>query len=603
MAIQTTTKITIKGKPISHFERLFLSQSVTDHHFFEITLRLDHFETQGIVLQKTQDLIGEQITINTSVLEGLGNFTDSVFTGIVTEISNNLGNQGNKNRITIKGYSPTILTDNSPNCTSYIQKPLSEIVKDVLSDYPVNLLKKQIQPTNSTSLPYTVQYNETDFGFLNRLAHINGEWFYYNGTSLIFGQEATDSVNLAYGYDLHEFNLSVSINNPKFTFLSNDYLQNQEEKYDSSSVEIGMNGLNGAALLKAEKVFTKTPTSMHNQYFSERQTKHELEQKTTIQKKAKVGKMVVLKGSSDNPGLKVGGVISIQDQLQNGPQPFGEYRITSISHQCNSMGHYTNSFEAVPVAVLVPPYSNTSVYPRSESQSAIVIDNKDPEGLKRLKVQFTWQKSSGEVTPWIRMVTPHAGNEKGFYFVPEIGEEVMIDFEGGNAEKPFIIGTRFNSQQKSSFYDKDNNIKAIQSRSGHLIKLDDKNGNETITITDKKGNQILIDTENENITVSALETMTFNAKNMVMNVGENIQVNAGKNISASAGENISESAGQSINSNAGANIGLTAQSSFSATGSQTAALKGGSGVSIGGNNISVNGGSSIKIASGNTDVR
>src|SRR5690606_9537995 len=135
-------------------------------------------------------------------------------------------------------------------------------------------------------------------------------------------------------------------------------------------------------------------------------------------------------------------------------------------------------------------------------------------------VKFHWNYES----PWIRMVQPHGGGNKGFYFIPEKGEEVLVAFEGGNAEKPYITGTMYNGRQKSGYATANNDLKVIHTRSGHIIKLDDTNGAESITVTDKNKNTIFIDTANNNIDITANETMTLNSKNMLINVQEDLNV-------------------------------------------------------------------------------
>ena len=74
-----------------------------------------------------------------------------------------------------------------------------------------------------------------------------------------------------------------------------------------------------------------------------------------------------------------------------------------------------------------------------------------------------------EMTPWIRVVQPYTGGGKGFYFVPEIGEEVLVDFEGGNAERPFVLGAHYNGEAKSGYHNADNRVKAIHTKSGHKL--------------------------------------------------------------------------------------------------------------------------------------
>ena len=144
-------------------------------------------------------------------------------------------------------------------------------------------------------------------------------------------------------------------------------------------------------------------------------------------------------------------------------------------------------------------------FPKSETQVAIVKENSDPDSMGRIRVQFPWQKETGELTPWLRIVTPHAGGEKGFHFIPEIDEEVLIGFEGGNAERPYVLGTLYTGGANPAGWNTQNNdVKALRTRSGHTIELNDADGSEFIMITDKNRNIIHINTANNDITISAL---------------------------------------------------------------------------------------------------
>ena len=162
--------------------------------------------------------------------------------------------------------------------------------------------------------------------------------------------------------------------------------------------------------------------------------------------------------------------------------------------------------------------------------------------MGRVKVQFPWQENKGEKSPWIRLIQPHSGSGKGFHFIPEIGEEVLVDFESGNAEKPFVVGTQYNGGKTSSYHTSGNDKKVIHTRSGTKIILNDAEG--SVFIEDPSGNTYLMD-GNGNINVNAPKNMTFTA-------GENVNITAGMNITSSAGMNISESAGLNHSSFAGA---------------------------------------------------
>lgn len=67
------------------------------------------------------------------------------------------------------------------------------------------------------------------------------------------------------------------------------------------------------------------------------------------------------------------------------------------------------------------------------------MDNNEPMGMGRVRVQFPWQEEKNQITPWIRLIQPHSGAGKGFHFIPEIGEEVLVGHESQNAEKPFVF--------------------------------------------------------------------------------------------------------------------------------------------------------------------
>jgi len=107
--------------------------------------------------------------------------------GIVTEVSLNRRNKGNR-EVLVKGYSPTILLDGRPNCKSYTGKTLSAIVNDLHSQIPQNDLKFVTDPAFTGEIPYVVQYKESNFNFLNRIADRYGEWCYYDGKELKFGR-------------------------------------------------------------------------------------------------------------------------------------------------------------------------------------------------------------------------------------------------------------------------------------------------------------------------------------------------------------------------------------------------------------------------------
>lgn len=549
MPISTQIKIEIAGETLTRFSKLVINQKVQAHHRFSLLQPLPkEFVSQAI--DKAQNYIGQSIKISISP-SNMATDSPLVFNGIITE-AQMVRTSGASGGIIINGYSPTILLEGTPNIRSFSDQSLSDIVNQVLKSYPSEELQPAVSIEKDTPLPYTVQYSESDFGFLCRMAQKKGQWFYFNGEELLFGKPKSKNFTLEYGRTLHSFNIEMRAKSLGFEYLGYDPSNGEMQKANSMEVNYQPEGYSKTIYESSKKMFPNTSTMLYSHSLEEGNSRTHLIDRITTQLQSRTADLVTAKGDSDETGLRIGDVITIKepafsltgnllDGLQE--QNFGNYIITDILHICDESGNYHNSFDAVPETVSSPPYGNVHSFPVAESQPATVISNDDPAGLGRIQVAFAWQQESEAKTPWIRMTNPHSGGNKGFYFIPEVGEEVLIAFEGGNAEKPFVLGAMYNGSASSGYADQENKIKAIHTRSGHIIKFTE---DESIQITDKSGNEILFDTTSKNITITAPETVTINAKNIVMNADESIVSSAGKNITDTAGKDIIQSAAGDI---------------------------------------------------------
>jgi uncharacterized protein involved in type VI secretion and phage assembly len=124
----------------------------------------------------------------------------------------------------------------------------------------------------------------------------------------------------------------------------------------------------------------------------------------------------------------------------------------------------------------------------------VVTENKDEEGRGRMKVSFPW-RGDGTESYWARMATPMAGGKRGMVFFPEKDEEVLVAFEQGDINRPYIIGALWNGVDKPPETNSDgkNNIRTIRSRSGHELTFDDADGKEKVIIKTKGGQSITLD--------------------------------------------------------------------------------------------------------------
>jgi uncharacterized protein involved in type VI secretion and phage assembly len=181
---------------------------------------------------------------------------------------------------------------------------------------------------------------------------------------------------------------------------------------------------------------------------------------------------------------------------------------------------------------------------------AEVTNNQDEAKLGRVKVKFPWLSDTDE-SFWARILTPMAGGDRGVYFLPEVGDEVLVAFEHGNIEFPYILGALWNGKDKPPDTNDDgkNNKRMIKSRSGHTITLDDTDGEEKIEIVDKsKKNTVVVNTKENTITISADADITIQSSNgKLILSGKGIQLDSQANIEIKARQNMNIEAGPQLN--------------------------------------------------------
>ncbi|MBO9676270.1 MAG: type IV secretion protein Rhs [Sphingobacteriaceae bacterium] len=552
-------EINIEDKEITHFASFSLQQAFNEHHYFELRFNHDRMGAPGLIsLDDSRDFVGKTLTASFGHSpNGMQNFV-----GLVSkvELSQSHGYHG---VIIVSGYSPTILIDRGPDLGSYLDKDLNEIVKLATKDTPANDLKVVANAARTTAIDYIIQYRESDFAFLNRLSAEYHEWLFYDGKQLNFGKPNTQKeISLFYGRDVQEMQYAMEIapiKNKRFSYnpkLNEMLLSESTGKVDGTP-----------DLSHAVKASNLTFSKTFNQPSLIRvDNNNDIKNLVENEEKANTSELLKVTARGDNAGLSIGSIaeitMSLRKELAFTTESLGKFLITSITHHIDENGKYHNTFEgkiATTERILVKNFEK----PQPDMQLADVIDNNDPQGQGRIKVRFKWECLTNDVTEWLRVVTPSAGvgdrgNNRGYFAIPEIDDQVMIAFEEGNIARPVVIGSVYHSSSVDSSPLIQNHLKSIITRSGHLIEFDDNQETQGIKITDIHSNIIHIDTKGNNITITALENMTLNCKNMQINVQENMDVSVGKNIAESAGENITSSASQDIIQTAGKDISVSA---------------------------------------------
>jgi phage baseplate assembly protein V len=180
----------------------------------------------------------------------------------------------------------------------------------------------------------------------------------------------------------------------------------------------------------------------------------------------------------------------------------------------------------------------------------IVTNNKDPDGLGRVKVKLPWMADQAE-TDWARVVSPMAGAGRGFYFLPDVDDEVLVAFEHGDPECPYVLGALWNGKDKppESNADGKNDVRTIKSRNGNVIRLTDTKDAEKIEIIDASGkNSIVISTKDKTVTITADADITVKSANGKLKLsGKGVEITSTAGLKIEASQNVDVKAGPQLN--------------------------------------------------------
>lgn len=497
-----TTKVTVKGEE-QKFVSLHLRQGFNRHHTFTVVVNyLSPNNTFQQTPEKFIGYIGETASIS-FVHRQTGESYD--FEGIITQVEM-VGSMGETGGVAIHGTSPTILYENNRTLDSWMDQSLSTIIKEATQEYgKVNLVSN---PKYAAPIPYMAQYNESVFDFMNRLSALYGEWFYYDGTKVYFGKPDRDNTEkIVYDMDLEEVRLVANLVPGKSARYDYVAQENKQHNADTPAKPDGMNDLQSIAHSCSEKAYTAKTTSAADPHVTD---KAELDEQMRIVKNASGANLLNIKGIGKTCRIRIGEIIDVSFPDRMKLPPLGKFRIVGIEHEVRRDGHYSNSFVGVPDGTVHIPVPDVK-RPLALPELATVKENNDDKGQGRVKVAFDWQKN-GKTTNWIRVQTPNAGvsgavpKNRGWVFVPEIGDQVMVSYEHGNPDRPYVTGSVFHSGSGKGG-DKDNKVKSIITRSGNAIVFDDETG--SIVITDQTGKQLIMLDGTDAITVMAKKSITL----------------------------------------------------------------------------------------------
>ena len=501
------------------------------------------------ISENSKKWLGESIVVKAA--------NKPIFVGVVTNVQ--LHREGSDfGCIIVSGYSATYRLETAHSCFSWNDRTIGDVVKKLCEQAKVQL---ELNPAFKETKDFICQYEESDFDFIRRLAHQYQEWMYFDGTKLIFGKprKLADPIRLEYGTTLSSLDIGLQTLARSEQVFSYHSGADREMQRMTPDLAYGHDKLAGEAFRASLGMFSK-PARQHALPRISNET--ELVNYMGRKQAAETAETHYITAESQVPTLRVGSVISLYSSFLErvgnlSEESLGNFIIIEITHEVSQGSYYKNRFKAIPATIKAMPSPKVRM-PLAETQMATVLSNADPEGKGRVRVRMNWQ-TDGMQTGWVRVMTPDGGSSKdvksnrGFVFIPEVGDQVLLGFRHGDPARPYVMGSLFNGTTGGGGLE-GNHMKSLTTRSGHTIKLNDSLSSLGITIKDIKGNSIHIDSVGDdiiinakrNITINAGETFTVNCKNANILAEESINMNAEQDITSVSGESTSIQAGESL---------------------------------------------------------
>ncbi|ATV27401.1 type VI secretion system Vgr family protein [Prevotella intermedia] len=551
---QTSITVSIGETRLPSLKSLRLEQGIGCHHRFDLCVDLEAGGNRYVHnIGSSSEWLGQPITVHSS--------DQPIFLGVVTNVR--LHREGSDfGFILISGYSATYRMETAPGCFSWLDQPIGDVVRSLCGQANVQL---RLNPAYGKKLDYICQYDESDFDFVRRLALQYQEWMYYDGTSLVFGRpkDSSEPVELEYGTTLSSLEIGLqTLARPEQVFT---YHSSSDREMDQPTPDLayGHDQLSGKAFRASLGMYGR-PARQHA--LPRIHTESELIKYMRRKQAADTAETHYVTAESHVPELRVGSVVRLYSSFlervgQLTRESLGDFIITEIVHEVGEGSYYRNRFKAIPSTVEALPSPRVPM-PVAETQMATVTSNADPKGNGRVQVRMNWQQGDMH-TGWVRVMTPDAGksgdvsSNRGFVFIPEIGDQVLLGFRHGDPARPYVMGSLFNGSTGGGG-GQGNKCKSLTTRSGSSLKLDDSKGSVTLAdpgktsiFMDGSGNatfdsseKILISCGSASIELHQDGTIKINGKDISVD-GEKIKVDGKESIKQTT-KNYSTTGTQSV---------------------------------------------------------
>ncbi len=473
----------------------------------EVTQELNAHWWCTIVCRDTEDqrvpveqLLGQSVQVKTLDDSGVEHIH---FSGTVHEVELEYEVWGSYTA-TLIAVSDSYGMDVTAHKQYYAEKSLSDVAGTMAGRDQLSI---SVNAADAKPLNY-VQYGETDFSFLHRIVDDHGAWMRpcEGGVEIFDSFQPGAAVQWRDEGGLTSFRLRGQRVSPSFSGSHYDFHAMQSNTFQLVNKPPQLYDGGSQLAGSVQNASQQLPSGFEPQR-SRAMTLGDYNDQLEAESERSLGSAVSGSGTSQNQNLKAGDTITINGTLDGK----GTYGLTRVTHHWTPQG-YSNTFVCTPWM----QYRNQTPPPNRTWHGLVparVVDHNDPKKMGRVKVQFFWQEDGP--THWARTTSPHAGPDRGFMFMPEVGDEVAVVFEDGDPERPVIIGSLWNgmhNQYRNDFRGEDiatNDVKLLMTKSGNRIHISDKPGVETIVIATPNNNRLKMTEQSDqtgrtNITLESL---------------------------------------------------------------------------------------------------
>ena len=550
---------------------------------------IDGQASKGEFKESSSDIFvpGKKVVIEA----GYDNKNQSVFKGIITKQSLKISN-GVGSALEVECRDEAIKMIVGRKSLTFSKKKDSDIIATIIKSY--SGLSATVAPTK-TVWPEQVQYYVSDWDFILARAEANGFIVNSEGGKITVGKPdaETKSVgDLSYGSNLMEFsadlNAITQLDSVKAS--SWDFKTQKVISGDSGSLYPGPGNLSSkklASVIDVKDYELQTTAPLQKESLTDWS-------KAQMVKSgyAKIRGEIRFQGSSK---VSPGNYVTLKGL---GSRFNGDYLVSGVVHTISEGNWVTEAtlglspmwFTEEP-DVMAPPASGLLPGAQGLFNATVKKIDGDPDDQYRVLVDIPLFDTNGDGI-WARLSNFYSSSNAGAFFMPEIGDEVILGFLNEDPRYPVILGSLYSNSKNKPFKDlepdKENSVKAIVSKSGISAKFNDKDkiltletpGKNTAIFSDKD-NKITIKDNNGN-------SMVMSKSGIDIKSGKNINIEASQNmvLKGTQGVKIESSPGDVVIS--GMNIKQSANTQFSAAGNATAELKGGAQTSIKGAMVMIN---------------